>query len=289
MYFLCAVPRGAGDTVDSAIDALAPPAVHAAWARGLNVVRQGDIFAVATTLSREQVYDRARARTRLSVVRQGAKPRAGEIGWRRPLAPAQERSMRQWRRDRFRALLRESQAEAMGALDRGAMGVDSYMKTRRAAERAILAHSFAMYGDGGAGYSYGVGRDWERLAAIVKEGRPKMRDRNYNSRESSTSQGGRCYSRAIHAWSHACAEARARFLPDDRAIRQEARTVLSVHGTAHSATEVAIGKGGATYLRGIMYHATELEGNGRRAEHRRIPLGDRETWYLAIRNTVPRQ
>jgi hypothetical protein len=56
LYFLCELPYGAKpNTVDEAIEALKPPEVAAALARGLAVVRQGDLFAIATKLTNQQV------------------------------------------------------------------------------------------------------------------------------------------------------------------------------------------------------------------------------------------
>lgn len=56
LYFLCELPYGAKpSTVDEAIEALKPPEVVAALARGLNVVRQGDLFAIPTKLTKRQI------------------------------------------------------------------------------------------------------------------------------------------------------------------------------------------------------------------------------------------
>lgn len=71
LYFLATLPRGsAAKTVDEAIMALAPPIVHAAWENNVHVERQGDVFAVATDLTDEQVYDGAVSRVRRSVALQ---------------------------------------------------------------------------------------------------------------------------------------------------------------------------------------------------------------------------
>lgn len=48
LYFLSQLP-GPADTVDSAIESLAPDSVHTARDMGRTVVRQGDIFAIETT------------------------------------------------------------------------------------------------------------------------------------------------------------------------------------------------------------------------------------------------
>lgn len=56
LYFLCELPYGAKpNTVDEAVEALKPPEVVAALARGLNVVRQGDLFAIPTKLTKRQI------------------------------------------------------------------------------------------------------------------------------------------------------------------------------------------------------------------------------------------
>jgi hypothetical protein len=56
LYFLCELPYGAKPaTVDDAIEALKPPEVVAALARGLDVIRQGDLFAIPTKLTKRQI------------------------------------------------------------------------------------------------------------------------------------------------------------------------------------------------------------------------------------------
>src|SRR5205807_5656196 len=50
-YLLCQLPHGSEpDSVADALDALKPPEVIAAEAAGLPVTRQGDVFAIPTTL-----------------------------------------------------------------------------------------------------------------------------------------------------------------------------------------------------------------------------------------------
>lgn len=58
LYFLCELPRGNARTYDQAIDALAPRIVHAALAQGREVTRQGDVFAIPTTLDRATLRKR---------------------------------------------------------------------------------------------------------------------------------------------------------------------------------------------------------------------------------------
>jgi hypothetical protein len=56
LYFLCELPANARpETVEQAIDALKPPEVVAAEARGITVTRQGDLFAIPTRLSKRQL------------------------------------------------------------------------------------------------------------------------------------------------------------------------------------------------------------------------------------------
>jgi hypothetical protein len=76
----------------------------------------------------------------------------------------------------------------------------------------------------------------------------------------------------------------------DAARRRRAaiRAHLSIYGTAHTATEVAR-VGSAVYVRGTVRHAVDLEiGRAGGPDHRPITL-TADRWYLAVRNTVPRQ
>lgn len=68
-----------------------------------------------------------------------------------------------------------------------------------------------------------------------------------------------------------------------RALRKEKRGKLL--GTEHVATEVAYCRRGVTYARGTMTHAPAF----RARDHARRKMGDGKTWYLIVRNTVPRQ
>lgn len=94
-----------------------------------------------------------------------------------------------------------------------------------------------------------------------------------------------------------------------------ARAALSIFGTGHTATEVVVCKKGVTFIRGILYHDPQIEEPGRAREHidfmlytpevseKHANLGRRTAidrdymnehpedfkWYLAVRNTVPRQ
>lgn len=68
MYYLAQLPKEASPTTyREAIEALAPPLVHEAWKKGTLVRRQGDIFAIETNLTDEQVYADAVTRVRREV------------------------------------------------------------------------------------------------------------------------------------------------------------------------------------------------------------------------------
>ncbi len=96
-------------------------------------------------------------------------------------------------------------------------------------------------------------------------------------------------------WSRALDEARRKYRPETvqdtaraRSDRDKVRTHLAVYGTAHTATEVAR-VGSAVYVRGTVRHAVDLEtGRAGGPDHRPIVL-TADRWYLAVRNTVPRQ
>lgn len=60
LYFLCELPRSNVQTVDEAYELLKPPAVKAAFDSGLPVARQGDIFAIPTSLTTRELKSRAR-------------------------------------------------------------------------------------------------------------------------------------------------------------------------------------------------------------------------------------
>lgn len=68
----------------------------------------------------------------------------------------------------------------------------------------------------------------------------------------------------------------------------KARRALMIYGTGHTATEVVVAEKGVTYIRGTMHHDPYLETPGRAAEHANIELPS-GSWFLAVRNTVPRR
>ncbi len=85
LYFLAALPRDSrAETVEDAYRDLMPDSVAAAIAAGKDVIRQGDIFAVETNLTRDDVYARANRRARRSVGSGNGKVRPGEIGFGTP-------------------------------------------------------------------------------------------------------------------------------------------------------------------------------------------------------------
>lgn len=59
-YFLCELPRTAAITVDEAFEALKPKPVVAALNAGLPVTRQGDIFAIPTSVGTLELKSRAK-------------------------------------------------------------------------------------------------------------------------------------------------------------------------------------------------------------------------------------
>jgi hypothetical protein len=63
---------------------------------------------------------------------------------------------------------------------------------------------------------------------------------------------------------------------------------LKIFGTAHTADEVVVCEDGVTFVRGNLYHDAFLDEAGRDPEHVVRPLNGKK-WFLAVRNTVPRQ
>lgn len=80
MYYLAQLPDGSGaSTYDEAIHALAPPIVHEARKQGRTVRRQGDVFAIETNLTDDDVYAMARTRVRRNVALFGHNPETGTV------------------------------------------------------------------------------------------------------------------------------------------------------------------------------------------------------------------
>jgi len=120
LYFLAEVPHGAGDTVETALDALAPRAVHAAIARGAEVLRQGDIFLIPTALDVAALERRGiRLRARLTQWTRDARARRGETGYVPPLSAADRRRMDAIARREYRAARRAGETASAYLLDYG--------------------------------------------------------------------------------------------------------------------------------------------------------------------------
>lgn len=144
LYFIAELPRGAGAvTVETALDALAPRAVHAAYARGLDVCRQGDVFFIETRQTRETLAAAGATFARLTQWTRDAAPRAGEIGYRPPAPLAERRRRQELER---RAIVRGWRELFRGAADRAAAGFagrSSETAEERDARRAATRERFA--------------------------------------------------------------------------------------------------------------------------------------------------
>jgi len=293
LYFLATCPGSSrARTVESALEDLAPAAVHAAILRGRDVVRQGDIFAIATDLADETVYALARRRARLTQWIRDARPRPGEVGYRAPLTAENKRRFRSWRRRRFWSVYREAVRQAEShettrAAPHTPVGDRGRRRKRRKELVRIIAHHRA---DARAavlrGDAYRARTARRHLASYLATAIPS---RYPDARDAYR----RLYGRNAHAaWIQADTAARAHFGIDPvyrRGELERIRETLSIHGTAHSATEVVRAPGGRIYVRGIMRHVPTLEpGRNGGRDHVDVPLGDRKTWYLTVRNTVPR-
>lgn len=362
LYFLAQVPRGAGGTVESAIDSLAPRAVHAAIARGRDVRRQGDVFFIETDLSTLELELRGARFARLTQWTRDARARRGEVCYRAPLtaaarrretayarrlfherfspyldrasdrAPSMNPSLREANRARWDEFLSENRRPAevnafrlegrrrelkVGSpqTDRGARRrwkarraeCDARVSAARVALQSALAAPARVTRDTSrypSHYFYG--------SSVLTESRRRYCESVRRARESLTraielaenAHGGRIAERDryraigvgdahrlhVSVW----ATARARFEPDEfertarEKRRETVRRALAVYGTAHSATRVATVRG-AVYVAGTVRHVPELEpGRVGAPDHRPLELAP-DRWYLAVRNTVPRQ
>ena len=177
---------------------------------------------------------------------------------------------------------------------------------RRELRRATLTGTRPRgYGFGGKGYSeteteyrrrlhkQAVKSARENLERALASGTDSMG--NTHNRHARDAYRGRYGTHAVTHWQRAKDTAQRRYRPETvqdtaRAIRdrEAVRRHLMIYGTSHSATEVAR-VGSAVYVRGTVRHAVDLE-TGRRdgPDHRPLTLAP-DTWYLAVRNTVPRQ
>ncbi len=305
LYFLAEVPRGAGATVETALDRLAPRAVHAALARGREVARQGDIFFIATDLTAEDLEPRIIARARLTQWTRDARAKRGEVGFVAPQSAEDRRrelayARRVWR-ERFRAAVagaywRETDADAR---DKSRELWRELLERHKHERAAILPIPDALED---------LGRRQKREREDLK--RETRRDEPRATGAPSTSRGARARVPAPHgrdayrdryganargAWTAARHVAREHFRPGETAgtsrassRRERVRRALAIYGTSHSATEVLRTRGG-TYVRGTVRHVPELEpGRTGARDHRPLALGDGSRLYLAVRNTVPR-
>jgi hypothetical protein len=149
LYFLAEIPRDAGAaTVETALDALAPRAVHAALARGLDVRRQGDVFFIPTRQTRDTLAADGATFARLTQWTRDAAPRAGEVNATAPVPIAERRRRAELeRRARvriFRDLFRGVSVRATaGYAGRGES--DAEHATRRAETGARFADLFARH------------------------------------------------------------------------------------------------------------------------------------------------
>lgn len=145
LYFLAQVPRGAGaDTVESAIEALAPRAVHAARARSIPVERQGDIFFVWTPLELAELEARGIvARARVTQWTRDARARRGETGYARPLDAAGRRRMAAWRRREWRRVFADATAKVTAPRPAESLEARAERKRARGAAWRELAERHA--------------------------------------------------------------------------------------------------------------------------------------------------
>jgi hypothetical protein len=326
LYFLCEVPRAGVPTVDGALDSLAPRAVHAALLAGREVRRQGDIFLIDTPLDRATLVERGAVFGRLTQWSRGAKPRAGEVTYSAPdrdrdkaVAARELRYARKLWRDTFRtavdaATAHENERTAPYSepgyrarwTKRRADRDSAILVARRNLRRATLTtvrhnryvSSGRMHNEGNLQYSRRL-----HLHAVISARRELERAlspatdsaRNLHNRHARDNYRARYGTNAVAAWNRAQDTAQRRYRPETvqdhaRAIsnRESVRNHLAVYGTAHTATEVAR-IGSAVYVRGTVRHAVDLEpGRAGGPDHRPVTL-TADHWYLAVRNTVPRQ
>lgn len=316
LYFLAALPTSSrARSVAMAIEDLAPRAVHAALARGLAVERQGDIFLIPTKLTDTDLANRGADRARLTMHTRGAKPRAGEIGYQAPLTAAQRRSMAEWRRNEWRRLMRlDANRGAQPVTDRGARASFAALRAKHA--DTLAAHNAkltgAIFGADTARrrvYGYMPLADMsprQARSAILRAVASARSALDYESRHGGADSHGRSTvahardwyrrhdrNRALELWRQAATNAAMKYQPAAvigapvwNANRERALAALAIYGTAHTATDVAVTKSG-TYARGTVRHVPAVANERRDADHRPLTLAA-DTWYLAVRNTVPR-
>lgn len=306
LYFLATLPgTSRARTVESALQDLAPAAVHAAYARGRDVYRQGDIFYVATDLADETVSAMAHTRARLTQLTRGAVPRPGEVGHVAPVSDSRARRMRTFRRRAIRDELKRNLAYATeNAQPKTAPGLRRQLAQDRARNRETLerhkatARRAVLRGDArAAANARSHARMYAELVPLESAGRRSVRHTG-PSHGLAAGRGRDAYrtgygTNALSARDRAHERTLQRFQPlaaaasrDDR--RARLLDALSVHGTSHTATEVIHTRDGRVYVRGIARHVPEVARERRARDHVDVRLGDGRQWYLAIRNTVPR-
>jgi hypothetical protein len=282
LYYLATLPSSSrAQTVEMAEQDLAPAPVHAAMARGRDVRRQGDIFLVETDLSDTAVYAAAERRARLTQLTRGAATRQGEVGAWRPISARRWRLMRAETRKRWladtAAVLANGPRPSTAPGGRRTAHVERVQRIAdladyRARARRAVFHGDRWLAERNRRFSEETARELERPSARVRQ-----RDAYRGDGLAAVERRGRA---SDAAW-----QLHSGRTGDSRALLRE---TLAVYQTAHSATEVAI-VDGRPYVKGIVRHVPELIGERwRRPEHvpLKLPAG---RWYLAIRNTVPRQ
>ncbi len=301
LYFLAEVPRGAGGTVETATEALAPRAVHAALARGAEVLRQGDIFLIPTNVTApELVYRGIRSRARLTQWTRGARARKGETGYSEPMRAADWRRARALARREYRAGRAALAAAPEPNRPKSEPNARRLWQKIRAdhAERLARARAELRRATFRASL-YGIQSARRTLENLETRGAVDSWG-NRNRRHARDSYRRNAVPDAASRWRLCLIAAHERLRPELYGVRAEAmreriRAAVSIYGTAHSASEVITLRSGAVYVRGTVRHVPALDlaqpawARGRRPDHRPTVLGNGERWYLAVRNTVPRQ
>lgn len=294
LYYLAALPASSrAMSVPDAVSDLAPASVHAAMSAGLDVQRQGDIFFIPTTATDETLAARGIVtRARLTQWTRSARARVGEIGYAPQMTARERRAYATFRRNRYREI-RELQLGAI-AQPKTPSGWRAEKRREIAEARATIERLRDRARNGGYNNADKTGTSYSlvvqaghlrtakrRLAEVIAK--PRERDKGYAAR--GYRQYGACYRRALSAWNDATRAANDKYVPaiDSGAIRN----ALSVVGTAHTATQVVKLKSGATFVAGTVRHVPEIANERRASDHRALPLID-GVWYLAVRNTVPR-
>ena len=294
LYFLAALPASSrAMTVTDAIADLAPASVHAAMSAGLDVKRQGDIFFIPTSATDETLAARGIAsRARLTQWTRNARARKGETGYAPALTAAQERARKTMRVKRYREIRAMQLATAARPTTPNGWRAD---KRRAIAEaRATVERLQARARNGGYNNADKTGtcyslvtqaahmrRAIANVNAAIAE--PRKRDKGYAA--TGTRAYGACYRRALSAHADATRAANDKYVPVTP--RERIRNALSVIGTAHTATQVVKLNSGATFVAGTVRHVPEIANERRASDHRALDLVP-DVWYLAVRNTVPR-